>query len=117
MSDQEQLLFALGYCLFMLILFLIFQRFPPKKINHFYGYRTNRSMKNEHTWKVANDYSMNLSVRLCLYSFLFPVLLYFLYPEYNFLITVIVNSLLIISIYWFTEAHLKERFHEDGSPK
>lgn len=117
MSEKEQLLLGLGYCLFMLILFVIFQRFPPKKINHFYGYRTGRAMKNQQTWKVANEYSAKLSLKLSLYSFVFPILLYFIYPEYNFLITVIAHTLLIISIYWFTEAHLKERFHEDGSPK
>ena len=117
MSHKEELILGLGYCLFMLVLFAVFQRFPPKKINHFYGYRTGRSMKNQETWKAANEFSLNLSVKLCLYSLIFPVLLYFVYPQYNFLITVIVNTLLIISVYWFTEAFLKERFDEDGNPK
>lgn len=117
MSEKEQLLLGLGYCVFLLIIFGIFQRFPPKKINYLYGYRTGRSMKNQQTWKAANEYSTKLSIKLCLYSLVFPILLYFVYPEYNFLITVIVNTLLIILIYWFTEAYLKERFNEDGTPK
>ena len=28
----------------------------PKKVNVFYGYRTNRSMKNVDTWRFANEY-------------------------------------------------------------
>lgn len=31
-------------------------KLTPKKINGFSGYRTSRSMKNEKTWKFANEY-------------------------------------------------------------
>lgn len=41
---------------------LILKIFPPKKINYFYGYRTSRSMKNEHNWKIANAYSANIII-------------------------------------------------------
>ncbi|WP_211746661.1 SdpI family protein [Paenibacillus sp. Marseille-Q4541] len=30
---------------------------PPKKINSFYGYRTNRSMSSQRMWEEANRYS------------------------------------------------------------
>lgn len=117
MTPQEELLLALGYCLFMLILFLVFQRFQPRNINSFYGYRTTRSMKSEHSWKAANAYSMKLSIKLCLYSFVFPFVLYFVYPEYNMLLTVIANTLLLISVIWFTESYLKRHFDAQGNPK
>lgn len=32
-------------------------KFPPKKINHFYGYRTKSSMKNQSRWDFAQRYS------------------------------------------------------------
>lgn len=41
----------------LLFLFsVIFYFFPPKKINFIYGYRTNKTMKNDTIWKFANTY-------------------------------------------------------------
>lgn len=31
--------------------------FPPKKINHLYGYRTTASMKSQERWDFAQKYS------------------------------------------------------------
>ncbi|MCC9071557.1 SdpI family protein [Flavobacterium sp. F-65] len=31
--------------------------FPPKRINHFYGYRTRRSKKNIENWKFSNRFA------------------------------------------------------------
>lgn len=36
---------------------LITLRFPPKKINYLYGYRTVASMKNQQIWDFAQRYS------------------------------------------------------------
>lgn len=36
---------------------LIMFKFPPKKINSLYGYRTNSSMKNQSRWDFAQKYS------------------------------------------------------------
>ena len=36
---------------------LILLRFPPKKINYLYGYRTAASMKNQQVWDFAQRYS------------------------------------------------------------
>lgn len=54
---------------FVIILFLgggifalagwIQQRYPPKKINHLYGYRTRRSMMSQERW----DFSQQLSAQ------------------------------------------------------
>ena len=38
----------------ILITSLIYMIFPPRKINGIYGYRTNRSMKNQTNWIAAN---------------------------------------------------------------
>ena len=57
----------MGFRIFMLIVvllipftmlffgWLLFRR-TPKEINYVYGYRTKRSMRNEETWKFANQY-------------------------------------------------------------
>lgn len=36
---------------------LIQLKFPPKKINHTYGYRTKNSMKSQEIWEFAQQYS------------------------------------------------------------
>ena len=56
----------MGFRIFMLIVvllipltmlffgWLLFRR-TPKEINYAFGYRTKRSMRNEETWKFANQ--------------------------------------------------------------
>lgn len=39
--------------IFIIVIGLLFKWFPPKKINGIYGYRTNKSMKNQKTWDYA----------------------------------------------------------------
>jgi uncharacterized membrane protein len=35
-------------------------KYPPEEINHLIGYRTSRSMKNQKTWKFAQEYCGHL---------------------------------------------------------
>lgn len=57
----------MGFWIFMLVMVLLlpvsmlglgrwFMRRAPGKINYVFGYRTNRSMKNEETWAFAHHY-------------------------------------------------------------
>lgn len=114
-SIEYQLWGALGYCLFLLLLMLGFRKFPPKKINWYYGYRTKRSMANEDIWETANTYAMEKMVQLCLYSFAVPLLCYFIIPQWNFLITVIVHTILVILVYPMTENYLDKHFDKQGN--
>ena len=115
-TDQNQLYIALGYCAFMLLLGWLLKKFPPKKINHLYGYRTQRSMKNQATWEAANTYSSLVFFKVSLYSFFIPVALYFLYPQQNVLFTIITNTLLLLYVLYATEKHLKASFDIQGNP-
>jgi len=117
MTGFEQFLVAMRYCIFMLILCYIFKKNPPKKINEFYGYRTRRAMANETIWKAANSYATAFMIKMCLYSFVFPVLGYLLFPDLNVIITITANTLLIVSVMWFTEKHLDKSFDKNGNPK
>ena len=38
----------------MIVFGWLFLKKPPKTINHVYGYRTSRSMKNQQTWDFAH---------------------------------------------------------------
>jgi uncharacterized membrane protein len=117
MEAQDQLLTAVGYLIFMLVVSFVFIKFPPKKINYLYGYRTRRSMANQEIWKVANEYSAGLMMKITLISLVFPPFLYFVYPEYNLLATIIIHTDLLLSTLFFTGKHLDKNFDKDGNPK
>ncbi|MCD8453391.1 SdpI family protein [Tenacibaculum finnmarkense] len=41
---------------FLFLFSIIFYFFPPKKINLIYGYRTNKTIKNDTIWQFANRF-------------------------------------------------------------
>ena len=49
--------------IFMLAGFIML-KFPPKKINSLYGYRTNSSMKNKERWDFSQKYSAIEMIKL-----------------------------------------------------
>jgi uncharacterized membrane protein len=55
---------------------LIMLKFPPKKINSLYGYRTANAMKSQERWDFAQNYSSKEMIKLglllsacCVFSF------------------------------------------------
>lgn len=50
--------------LIFLIVGFIMMKFPPKKINGLYGYRTSSSMKNQARWDFAQHYSAQEMMKL-----------------------------------------------------
>ena len=42
-------------------------RFPPKKINHLYGYRTSTSMKSQESWDFTQQYSAKKMMQIGTY--------------------------------------------------
>lgn len=117
MIAENELYLSLGYCAFMLLLFMIFKAFPPKKINHFYGYRTQRSMANDTVWKDANEYSFKLGVKLGIYGLFLPLFYYFIWPEQLMLATVITHTAALLLIVVGTERYLNQRYDRQGQPK
>jgi uncharacterized membrane protein len=55
-------------CILSGIIFTIggwfFQKYPPKEINHWYGYRTPSSQKSQERWNFAQKYSSKEMIRL-----------------------------------------------------
>jgi uncharacterized membrane protein len=99
-----------GLCL--LITGGLMMKFPPGKMNSFYGYRTPRSMRNPETWQEANRYSAKVmfysglvECLLGLAGFLVPI------PEFtgaiSAIVLVLISTFLII---FMTENRLKKRF-------
>lgn len=88
------------------------QKKPPKKINHYYGYRTKRSMKSQEHWDFAQIFSANSMVQwgslLCLVS-----LIDFVIPMNELLAVILATSFTIIFALiplYFTEREMKDRF-------
>ena len=117
MTNENQLMIGLGYCIFMLIISFIYFKYPPKKNNYLYGYRTKRSMQNNETWTFANKCAAKLLINFSIYSLFIPPFLYFIYPENNFIITIIIHTTLILSVLYFTELQLKIKFKKEENHK
>ncbi len=75
----------------------ISMKFPPKKINGIYGYRTSRSMKSQENWDIAQRYSSRLMLKQGLVMLAIGGLLIVL-PIPDEVSAVISVSLLIISV-------------------
>lgn len=94
----------------------------PKKINNVIGYRTNRSMKNEDTWKFAHHFCGKLWWIMGWIIFGMSVIV--LIPFFNFtydtigivvVICVAVQSVILVTSIIPTEIALKKTFFDDGS--
>ena len=116
MTATTDLWLGLGYCAFMLLLALFFRWKLPKKINYLYGYRSRRSMLNDAVWQASNLYAAKFMLRICLICFILPPVLYFITPNYVFLITIIIHTLLIMTILFYTEKYISKNFDNDGNP-
>ena len=88
-------LFLVGLA-FSIAAFII-MKFPPKKINGIYGYRTSRSMKSQENWDIAQRYSSQLMLKQGLVMLAIGGLLIAL-PIPDEVSAVISVSLLIISV-------------------
>jgi len=91
---------------------LIMALIPPRKINWFYGYRTNSSMKSQARWDFAQNYSARQLVRWGL--ILVAVSLIGLIIELDKIIELIISIVFIaISIFYLfrqTEMAIKREF-------
>ena len=66
MTNPLVLILCISGLIFLLAGF-IQQRFPPKKINHLYGYHTSNSMKSQESWDFAQEYSAKKMMKMGAY--------------------------------------------------
>lgn len=94
----------------LLILSYLFKRFPPKKINHLYGYRTPRSMQSQEAWNCANQYFTNAFTVVALATCLVQILAYALIEgDHSILWAAGFLILGVIATIPLTEMHLKSK--------
>ena len=125
----------MGFRIFMLIVVLLipltmllfgwlFFRRTPKEINYVFGYRTKRSMRNEETWKFANQYFGKVWYLCGLLSAPLSVIAMAIVFEkgtetmstVGFIITTIETTPLVGALI-STEIALKKNFDENGRRK
>ena len=75
----------------------ITMKFPPKKINGIYGYRTSSSMKSQENWDIAQRYSSQLMLKQGLGMLAIGGLLFAL-PIPDEMSAVISIALLVVSV-------------------
>src|SRR5690606_19623896 len=86
-------------------------KFPPKKINHLYGYRTKRSMEDEEKWCFSQKYSAKLMIVFGgIYSLILLILTNFKISEtIGLILSIGLMLLLCFGTYFFTENKLKNK--------
>ncbi len=96
---------------FLLAVALIFKRFPPKRINRVYGYRTRRSRASQAAWDLANRYSANCLVVGSLAMVGVQILLVLLLePETSLLTALVLVCIVPVGIIPVVERKLKNKF-------
>ena len=88
-------LFLVGF-VFALAAYLTL-RFPPKKINQIYGYRTKRSMSSQENWDIAQKFSSQLMLKQGLIMLALACILVVL-PIHEIVSVIISVALLIGSV-------------------
>lgn len=94
----------------MLGIGLLFLKFPPKKINGLYGYRTTRSMKDQASWNYAHHYSGKLSMFYGVGSFVVTGIILILFPnldEETISMFALIQIIPFFILIWQTERMLK----------
>lgn len=101
----------------LFIISIIFWKFPPKKINNFYGYRTPKAMQNEKIWTFANKTFNETFLKFSGFSFLAALLFAtFSTEELTWQPMVFVALAILVSIIK-TERSLKDNFTDEGKKK
>ena len=90
-------------------------KFPPKKINSFYGYRTSSSMKNQERWDFAQVYSSILMIYSGLGLTLLSVfgLLFKLSEGQGVLIGTIMIIIAALVVLYKTEKAINQKFKNE----
>jgi len=96
------------------VIFIVFgfilKKRPPRSVNHLYGYRTPRSMKNETNWAFSQLYAANEMLQLGFILLPIGVVMAFLSIESEFseaMISIGVLLVLVIRLFIRTERAIK----------
>ncbi|CAB1250649.1 SdpI family protein [Clostridium sp. WLY-B-L2] len=86
----------------------------PKKINSWYGYRTEISMKNQDMWNEGNRYSTNQYILAGIILLILGKIGYYFLQGKGYLVPLIGFIPVLMVTVFTTEKHLKKTFDENG---
>lgn len=97
------------------VLALIMYKYPPKKINIFYGYRTVASMQNQETWDFAQKHSTTKMLQLGIFMLALSLLnLFFdISQEVATIIGFVAMLFGIFIMIFLTEQAIKRKFPKE----
>lgn len=97
--------------IFIITGFLMY-KFPPKKINPLYGYRTRQSMSSQEKWDFAQKFSSKLMFKSGVLLLVIGFLSFFINVSETVAIVIGIGSMFAVIIYLFftTEKQLKLKF-------
>jgi len=81
-----------------IIVGLIMYKFPPKKINKLYGYRTNKSMKSQQHWDFSQVFAAKQMIILGFCLALSSIIGLFYFPEEDIGAAIGLSLLIIVCI-------------------
>lgn len=115
MNDALLYVFTTNGLLFLIS--ILFWKFPPKKINAIYGYRTNKAMLNDKIWNFANSvFNKNLLIYSGISFLAGLVFANFIAVELTWEPMILVLLSILVSIIK-TERALNDNFTEEGKKK
>ena len=80
---------------------LVLSKFPLKKINYFYGYRTKASMKSQESWNFAQNYTSKKMKYMSLYIFIIGAFFEFFKHRVN-----------VVSLAWYNNIGFNACFND-----
>ena len=96
----------------LIITALITSKYPPKKINNIYGYRTKSSMKSDERWNFSQKFSTNLMYKYGILLTIVGIIGYF--TSFSIITSAILSTISIIGMVWAvvytTEKAINEKF-------
>jgi uncharacterized membrane protein len=87
-------------------------KFPPKKINYLYGYRTNSSMKSQEIWNFSQRFSSFAMMKSSVVLILLSLTNFFFQLDEKFQLIIGLGLVILATIFVFvsTEKAIKKNF-------
>ena len=94
---------------------IVISKYPPKKINSIYGYRTRSSMKSKERWDFAQIYSTDLLYKYGASLTFIGILGYFTsFPIVtSTILSLVIMTASLLLLFIKTEKAIKEKFGSD----
>lgn len=103
--------------LLLLLIGFLYKRYPPKKINYLYGYRTRRSMANQKVWNYANGVGAQMLIRVGWFILVIGFVTLYFFPSHALLITTSALVISLLASIYLSEKELDRHFDKDGNPR